>query len=597
MASVAYCRTQLRERLTSTKKSPRQRFDQPVVEDDNQDVPLDPGTITTPIIALDGAAIRPPAAKKSLAFFAIIMAISFTGLLTALDATITSTALPTIINQLGGADLYIWVVNVYFLTMTAFQPLYGQLANLFGRRYPVIGATAAFVLGSGICGGATNISMLIAGRAIQGIGAGGINVLIEIIICDLLPLRERGNYLALIFGLIAVGTAAGPIFGGLIVEYSSWRWVFYLNLPVGGAALFLLVVFLQVNFKPHSTIASRVTSIDWVGNIIFVLSMVSILIALSWAGTEFPWSSFHIIVPLILGLLGCIVFFIYENSKYCVSPVMPLYLFRHRTSTVSFILTFLHSVVTIWTIYFLPVYFQGVLASSTGRSGVQLLPTILVLVPFAAAAGGLVAKFGRYRPVHHVGFAIMVIGFGLFSLLDADSSTGAWVMFQAIEAAGVGLIIPTLLPAVQAELTDADTALATSTWAFVRSFGMIWGATIPAAIFNNRVAQLSGQVSDANVVASLVSGQAYEHATQAFLESLPNDTVRSQVTSVFADALKYMWYIAIAFTGLGFLIVIIEREVPLRKELDTEFGIAQKETKQGVPIGDTDIPLTLRKQI
>jgi len=236
------------------------------------------------------------------------------------------------------------------------------------------------------------------------------------------------------------------------------------------------------------------------------------------------------------------------------------------------------------------------LASSTGRSGVQLLPTILVLIPFAAAGGVSVAKFGRYRPVHHVGFALMVIGFGLFSLLDADSSTGAWVMFQAIEAAGAGLVIPTLLPAVQAELTDADTALATSTWAFVRSFGMIWGATIPAAIFNNRVAQLSGQVSDAKVVAALTNGQAYEHATQAFLESLPNALVRSQVTSVFADALKYMWYIAIAFAGLGFLIVILEREIPLRKELDTEYGITEKETKEDASSGEGDIPLAVRKQ-
>ncbi|MCJ1384436.1 hypothetical protein MMC17_007552 [Xylographa soralifera] len=577
MASIDYCRNQLRERLTHTKTS-RERLD-PVIENNNQDTPPDSGASIAPITTDHGVNTKPPAANKSLRFFAIIMAISFAGLLTALEATITSTALPTIISELGGANL------------TAFQPLYGQLANLFGRRYPVIIATAAFVLGSGICGGASNINMLIAGRAIQGIGAGGINVLIEIIICDLLPLRERGNYLALIFGLIAIGTAAGPIFGGLIVEYTSWRWVFYLNLPIGGAALVLLVVFLQVDYRTHRTFGSRVTKIDWAGNIIFVLSMVSILIALSWAGTEYPWSSFHIIVPLVLGLLGCVAFFFYEGSKYCVAPVMPIHLFRHRTSTVSFILTFLHSVVTIWAIYFLPVYFQGVLASSTGRSGVQLLPTILVLIPFAAAAGGLVAKFGRYRPIHHAGFAIMVVGFGLFSLLNANSSTAEWVIFQAIEAAGAGLVIPTLLPAVQAELTDADTALATSTWAFVRSFGMIWGATIPAAIFNNRVDQLSGRISDTNVKAALENGQAYGHATKAFLDSLTDATVRSQVTGVFADALGYMWYVAIALAGLGFLIVIIEKEVPLRKELDTEFGMSQKQAKKDAPSRETDIPL------
>jgi MFS family permease len=196
-----------------------------------------------------------PAPKKGIWFWAIILAIilaiSFAGLLIALDATITSTALPTIIADLDGCDLYIWVINSYLLTMwartfppasllatvadiqinrTALQPMFGQLANIFGRRHPTIFATSTLMLGSGICGGATNISMLIAGRAIQGIGAAGVNALVEIIVCDLVPLRERGNYLALIFGLIAIGTALGPLFGGLIVQHSTWRWVFYLNL-------------------------------------------------------------------------------------------------------------------------------------------------------------------------------------------------------------------------------------------------------------------------------------------------------------------------------------------------------------------------------
>lgn len=350
--------------------------------------------------------------------------------------------------------------------------------------------------------------MMITGRAIQGIGAGGVNVLIEIIICDLVPLRQRGNYLALIFGLIALGTALGPVFGGLIVDYSSWRWVFYLNLPVGGAALLLLIIFLQVNYRRDTSIATKLKRIDWIGTVIFVLAMVSILIALSWAGTKYPWTSFCILLPLILGLVGCVAFLIYEGSKFCVEPTMPIRLFANRTSTTSFILTFLHSIITIWAVYFLPVYFQGVLASSPARSGVQLLPTILFLIPFAAAAGGIITKFGRYRPIHHVGFAIMTIGFGLFILLNAGSSTAEWVIYQAIEAAGAGLVISALLPAVQAELSEADTALATSTWAFARSFGMIWGATIPAAIFNNVADQLSGRISDPAVVAVLAGGSA-----------------------------------------------------------------------------------------
>ena len=418
--------------------------------------------------------------------------------------------------------------------------------------------------------------MLIAGRAIQGIGAGGINVLIEIIICDLVPLRQRGNYMALVFGQIAVGTALGPLFGGLIVEYSSWRWVFYLNLPVAGAALALLYILLRVNYPKHTKVAVRIRRIDWAGTTIFVLSVASILIALGWAGTKYSWSSFRILLPLILGLSGFVAFLVFEASRFCNEPTMPIGLYNNRTSSTSFILTFLHSITTIWAIYFLPVYFQGVLASSPARSGVQLLPTILFLIPFAASGGAALAKFGRYRPIHHIGFGIMTIGFGLFSLLNSTSSTAEWVIYQAIEAAGAGLVIPNLLPAVQAGLTESDTALATSTWAFMRSFGMIWGATIPAAIFNNRFDILSSRIDDQAVLARLSHGQAYEHATRSFLNSLPNQTVRLQVISVFTDSLKTVWYAGIGFTGLGFLLVILEREVPLRKQLESEFGMTER---------------------
>lgn len=165
---------------------------------------------------------------------------------------------------------------------TVFQPLQGQLANVFGRRWPMILSTAAFVLGSGICGGATSMGMLIAGRVVQGVGAGGINVLMEIIVCDLVPLRERGSYFALTFGCVGLGSALGPFFGGLIVQHSTWRWVFYLNLPIGGVALALLFMFLHVNYNREKTFADKLANIDWVGNAIFVASVTSIVCSSSF---------------------------------------------------------------------------------------------------------------------------------------------------------------------------------------------------------------------------------------------------------------------------------------------------------------------------
>ncbi|KAL8979641.1 MAG: hypothetical protein Q9205_005073 [Flavoplaca limonia] len=514
----------------------------------------------------NATAMEQPPVKKGIRFWAIILALAVTGLLTALEATITSTALPTIIEALGGASLYVWVINLYFLTMTAFQPLFGQLANVFGRRYPLIFATAIFTFGSGICGGANNIAMMIAGRALQGIGAGGVNVLIEIVVCDMVPLRERGNYLAIIFGLIALGTALGPVFGGL------------------------------VNWEKETSVRTKLRRIDWIGNTLFVASVVAVLIALSWAGTVYAWSTFRIIVPLVLGFVGFTIFLFYERSTFCKEPTMPVHLFTNRTSLVAFMLTFLHSVVTIWALYFLPIYFQGVLGSSPGRSGVQLLPTVLFLIPFAATGGKLVAQFGRYRPIHLAGFAIMVIGFGLFSILSATSPTASWVIFQAIEAAGAGLVIPALLPAVQAPFSDAETALATSTWAFVRSFGLVWGATIPAAIFNNRFDQLArGRIEDPALLAVLTGGQAYQHATRQFLDSLPQEAAR-QVSFVFLDALKRTWHVAIAFAGLGFVLVSLEREIKLRKDLNTEFGITQKEAKNQADVRDENYEMETRSK-
>jgi hypothetical protein len=348
-------------------------------------------------------------------------------------------------------------------------------------------------------------------------------------------------------------------------------------LAFGGLALIALLLFLKVKANDTTSFITRMKRVDWIGNTIFTLSIVSLLIALSWAGTKYSWSSYRIIVPLILGFLGLGLFLLYEGSRFCVEPTMPNHLFSNRTSTTALILTFLHSVATVSVIYFMPVYFQGVLKANPQSAGTDLLPTILFLIPFAIIAGGTLSKFGRYRPLHHAGFAMMIIGFGLLSLLNFRSSTAEWAIYQAITAAGVGLILPVLLPAFQAALTEADTGLSTSTWAFVRSFGQIWGATIPAAVFNNRFAILSYRIEDPVMAAILSNGSAYEHATKVFLDTVTKPVTQKQIIDVFVDALRTVWYVSIAFAGLGFLLVMLEKEIPLRKELETEFGIEGNE--------------------
>jgi hypothetical protein len=259
-----------------------------------------------------------------------------------------------------------------------------------------------------------------------------------------------------------------------------------------------------------------------------------------------------------------------------------LRLLSNRTSATALILTFFHSVVTIWSLYFLPVYFQGVLRSSPEYSGVQLLPTILTLVPAAIMGGAFMSKTGRYRPVHHFGYALVTIGAGLFTLLDAQTSTGKWVGYQIVQSAGAGMMIPTLLPAVMAPLTEADTALATATWAFLRSFGLTWGTAIPAAIFNNRAAELAGTVTDPAVAATLAGGRAYEHAVASYVNALP-DAARGEFIGALTESLKRIWQVSIAFAAFGFLLVIFEKELKLRDKLETEFGMDDGREKKAVP--------------
>ncbi|KAF2192167.1 MFS general substrate transporter [Zopfia rhizophila CBS 207.26] len=516
----------------------------------------------------DGAAKEPPKeeqTKYGMKFYLIIVALSITSLLVALEGTVTSTALPTIVRALGGGSSYVWASTGYFLASTVLQPLYGQMADIFGRRVLIVFAVCAFVLGSGISGGAPSMTILIFGRVIQGIGGGGINMLVNLIVCDLVPLRDRGKFMAVVFAAISVGTGMGPFLGGIIVQQTTWRWVFYLNIPVGAVSLVLLLVFLKVKAPTtKATWSEKLGRVDLAGNVIFITAVSFILVALAYAGTLWPWRSYNTIVTLLFGFSALVVFLFYEESSYCLHPTMPLRLFRNRTSAAAFAITFIHSLLTLLVIYFLPVYFQAVLLSSPTRSGVQMLPTVIVLVPFSAISGALLSKLGRYKPFHLAGFSVITIGLGCFITLNDRSPTVAWIMVQLVVAVGSGFSLSTLLPAAQAALGDKDTAAATATWAFIRQFGVVWGVSVPAAIFNSQVEHLLPRIDDAGVRAALNQGAAYDHGTRDYINGL-TDPVRAQIISVYSDSLKLVWIFATAIAGLGFLLVFLEKEYGLEE--------------------------------
>ncbi|KAK4184058.1 major facilitator superfamily domain-containing protein [Podospora australis] len=524
--------------------------------------------------------------QRSFGFWAIIVGLGITLWLAALENSVLTTAAPALLKEISLGDNWIWLTNAFFLASAAFQPLMGQLANLFGRRWLALSVVAIFMLGSGICGGAKNGATLIAGRAVQGIGSGGILMTYDVIVSDLVPLRYRGNYIAIILLIYSIGTTTGALIGGVIVDNISWRWVFWINLPIGGASLLIIFFFLHVHHKKDLSWHVRLARIDWVGNSILIGGSVSMLIALTYAGTRYPWSSWQTLVPLLLGFASFFSFWLFEASPFApADPVMPPRLFASRTSVIVGINTFLFTAVVYWAIFFLPVYFQAVQLLSPTRAGINVIPVSLLGVPAAAAAAAAVSKWGKYKAIHMTGFSLFTIGLGLFSRLGEDSPTYEWALYMVIGGIGGGLLLNTQLPAFQAPVSEDDQAAATGSWNFLRTLGGVWGVAIPAAIFANRVDALiaDGAVANPFAAAAMLGGGAYQYASAEFVHFFPNPDDQAQIRAVYRQAVQRVFLIGIAFSSFAWLLCLFEKDIPLRTVLVTEYGL--KGGKSAVPAG------------
>lgn len=507
--------------------------------------------------------------------FIVLCLLSF---ISAIDATIVTTSLPTITRDIGGSQEYVWVVNSFLFTSTVPQPLFGQISDIFGRRNPMIVAIALFGLGSGLAGGAQNPGMLIAARTIQGLGSGGLYVLSDIIVCDMVPPRHRGPYLGAILSTAAIGTTIGPIIGGALA-LKNWRWIFWLNLPAAAIGLLAIVLILNVKYTRSPSWRHALSRVDFLGNIIFVPSMVSIFFGLIMGGTRgYPWSSWKIIVPLVLGVLGWVTFHVHQASPVCREPSMPPRLFKHRTSSGGFIIIFLGAIILQAINYFLPVYFQGVKGATPLMSGVYFLAFALAIMPFGGMAGAFMSKTGLYIPLHWLGFALSAISVGLFSTLDESSSRAAWVGYQVLASGGTGIIFTVTLPSTLAALPESDVAVATGTYSFVRSFGLVWGATMASIAFNGQINSHAASISNQEIRNLLIDGGAYAYAAvqNGGIAELPDPT-RSQVIAVYVKALRIVWWIVTAISGLGFFATFIEKHVELRKSHSTEYGLSEKD--------------------
>jgi len=412
-------------------------------------------------LAAVSAVTTPPRSRREIvvAFSGIMLAT----LLAALDQTIVATALPQIVADLRGFEHLSWVVTAYLLTSTVTIPLYGRLSDIYGRRPLFVVSISIFVVASVLCGVAQSMGQLIAFRALQGLGAGGLIPLAQAAVADLFSPRERGRYQGFIGAVWATAAVAGPLLGGTLTDAATWRLIFLVNLPLGLLALVVVVRTLRPG------VARAQPSIDYLGATLLTVAILGVLLAAVWGGTSYGWTSWPVAAALASGVAAGVAFVAVERRV--PEPILPLSLFSNRTFVVATAAAFVIGAVLFLVTIYVPVFVQGVLGGSATRSGIVLIPLSLGWVVVSAAAGQVVARTGRYRGFPIAGAALVVAGMWLLSRLDADSSAGFAALALVVLGVGMGVSYPVYLVATQSAVAPQDVGVATSSLLFLRTMG------------------------------------------------------------------------------------------------------------------------------
>jgi EmrB/QacA subfamily drug resistance transporter len=470
-------------------------------------------------------------------------------LLASLDQTIVSTALPTIVGDLGGLQHLSWVVTAYLLASTVAGPLYGKLGDLYGRKKLLQTAIVLFLIGSVLCGIAQNMTELIAFRALQGLGGGGLMVTTIAVIGDIIPPRERGRYQGYFGAVFGVSTVIGPLLGGFFVDNLSWRWIFYVNLPVGLAA------FLVIGAVFHARDEQVARSVDYLGAAVLAGALSAIVLFTSLGGTTYAWGSPESLSLIVIGV-ALLVLFPFVEAR-AAEPILPLELFRNRTFVVTSAVGFIVGLSLFGSITYLPLYLQVVKGHSPTESGLFLTPLMAGVLVTSILSGNLITRYGRYRPFPIAGTAIMVAAVFLLSRLEVGTQTWVAAVYMLILGLGLGMVMQVLVLAAQNAVDYRFLGVATSGSTLFRQVGGSIGVALFGAIFANRLGLELASRLPAGV-------QLPKVANPAVVRGLPA-AIHAPYVEAFAAALRPVFLAGAGIALLAFVLTWLLRDVPLRQ--------------------------------
>lgn len=511
----------------------------------------------------------------------VLVALCMAVFLAALDAVIILPALPSIVDDFGAGDsAFAWIASTYLLALSATALFWGKVSDIFGRKPVLIIANVFFLVGSIVAATSQNVTTMIVGRAIQGTGAGGLIVLVEVSVGDMFSQRERGLFYG-IYGLVwAVSTAIGPLIGGAFTSYATWRWCFWINVPFDGISLIMTFFFLHIH-NPKTPLVPGLKAIDWVGSVLVVGATLMFLLGLDFGGREFPWSSATVICLLIFGVVTYVAFFVYE--RYARYPITPGRLFNSTSLIATFVVVFTHGACFMAPCYFIPFYFQTALGATPILSGVWFLPLAFAFIASGIIMGMYIKKTGKYLWIIQSSMGLLTLATGLLILFDETRNWAKIVIFQILLAWGIGANMQTLVICIQALVAPGDIGVATSTLNFVRNLATSISVVIGEVTYGAMLARSASSLRDSGIPADtvdyLVHGGSITGGAEV-REELTDDQADAY-TKAIADALSYMWIVftCISFVGFAASFFISKKELLTTHEV-TKTGLAAEEEKR-----------------